>query len=207
MPTGISLPCHPRTGTTVESVRHVLSHTKVLDQCEQYLLSLNAARTPANDTASAAHFITTRNMTDSACIGSLHLAEVTGLAILAQDIDDDSNSSTRYVLLERERVGIPPGIGCKTTLAVSLNNSPGALFRALSCFAMRDINILKLETRPSARAGALHQTYRPWEYVNLIDVEGSQGEGRVARAIDSLNEFANTVRVLGSYPVFTPGRP
>jgi arogenate/prephenate dehydratase len=190
----------------VDAVRHVLSHSKVLDQCELYLNRLNAARTPANDTASAAHFIMTRNMTDSACIGSVRLAEVTGLAILERDIDDDPNSSTRYILLERDRVSIAPGIGCKTTLAVSLNNSPGALFRALACFAMRDINILKLETRPSARAGALHQTYRAWEYVNLVDVEGAQGEGRVARAIESLNEFANTVRVLGSYPVFTPGR-
>ncbi len=178
-------------GTTIESVRRVFSHPQALAQCELYLQTLPEVEIVATyDTAGSARLIKDGNLTDTAAIASLRAAEVFGLAVLQEGIQDYEDNITRFLLIGRD--GKPLGTPDKTTLAFALHNGPGALFKALSVFALRDIDLTKLESRP-ARG-------RPWEYVFYAELSAGREELRCGRAIVHLAEFARWVKTLGSYP-------
>ena len=178
-------------GTTIKSVRRVFSHPQALAQCELYLQTLPEVEIVATyDTAGSARLIKDGNLTDTAAIASLRAAEVFGLAVLQEGIQDYEDNITRFLLIGRD--GKPLGTPDKTTLAFALHNGPGALFKALSVFALRDIDLTKLESRP-ARG-------RPWEYVFYADLSAGREELRCGRAIVHLAEFARWVKTLGSYP-------
>ena len=178
-------------GTTIQSVRRVFSHPQALAQCEMYLHTLPGIEIVATyDTAGSARMIKEGNLTDTAAIASLRAAEVFGLAVLQAGIQDYEDNITRFLLIGRD--GKPLGTPDKTTLAFALHNAPGALFKALSVFALRDIDLTKLESRP-ARG-------RPWEYVFYADLSAGRDELRCGRAIVHLAEFARWVKTLGSYP-------
>jgi prephenate dehydratase len=182
-------------GTTIQSVRRVFSHPQALAQCEMYLHTLPGIEIVATyDTAGSARMIKEGNLTDTAAIASLRAAEVFGLAVLQAGIQDYEDNITRFLLIGRD--GKPLGTPDKTTLAFALHNAPGALFKALSVFALRDIDMTKLESRP-ARG-------RPWEYVFYADLSAGRDELRCGRAIVHLAEFARWVKTLGSYPHAKP---
>ena len=178
-------------GTTIQAVRRVFSHPQALAQCELYLHTLPGIEIVATyDTAGSARMIKDGNLTDTAAIASLRAAEVFGLSVLQAGIQDYEDNITRFLLVGRD--GKPLGTPDKTTLAFALHNGPGALFKALSVFALRDIDLTKLESRP-ARG-------RPWEYVFYADLSAGREELRCGRAIVHLAEFARWVKTLGSYP-------
>ena len=178
-------------GTTIQAVRRVFSHPQALAQCELYLHTLPGIEIVATyDTAGSARMIKDGNLTDTAAIASLRAAEVFGLSVLQSGIQDYEDNITRFLLIGRD--GKPLGTPDKTTLAFALHNGPGALFKALSVFALRDIDLTKLESRP-ARG-------RPWEYVFYADLSAGREELRCGRAIVHLAEFARWVKTLGSYP-------
>jgi len=182
-------------GTTIEAVRRVFSHPQALAQCEMYLHTLPGIEIVATyDTAGSARMIKEGNLADTAAIASLRAAEVFELAVLQAGIQDYEDNITRFLLIGRD--GKPLGTPDKTTLAFALHNGPGALFKALSVFALRDIDMTKLESRP-ARG-------RPWEYVFYADLSAGRDELRCGRAIVHLAEFARWVKTLGSYPHATP---
>src|SRR5439155_7885400 len=124
-------------------------------------------------------------------------AEIYGAEILAGDIEDHRENFTRFLLLTPSGSVLSPQSSAlrKTTILFRTPNTPGALFRALAAFALRDINLSKLESRPIEG--------RPWEYSFYVDLAGDAAEPNVARAIDHLREMCETVRVLGSYPAAT----
>lgn len=192
------------SGTKLEDVKVVFSHPHVLDQCDRYLRKLNVTKMATTDTAGACQLIKGQGQSANAAIASRLAAEVAGLTILQEGIEDDPNSSTRYIVISKTLVTPPSHIKAKTSFAVSLKNQPGALFRALASFALRDINISKIESRPSSRAGPMHSSARHWEYMYAIDVEANSSSELMKNAIANLNEFANSVQILGSYPVFQP---
>jgi arogenate/prephenate dehydratase len=178
-------------GTTLEGVKRVFSHPQGLAQCEMFLHTLPGVEIVATyDTAGSARMIRDGNLTDTAAIASLRAAEVFGLHVLKEGIQDYPDNVTRFLIIARD--GKALGSPDKTTLAFALHNGPGALFKALSVFALRDIDMTKLESRP-ARG-------RPWEYVFYADLAAGRDELRCARAIVHLAEFARWVKTLGSYP-------
>ncbi len=182
-------------GTTIQAVRRVFSHPQALAQCELYLHTLPGIEIVATyDTAGSARLIKEGNLTDTAAIASLRAAEVFGLSVLQAGIQDYEDNITRFLLIGRD--GKPLATPDKTTLAFALHNGPGALFKALSVFALRDIDLTKLESRP-ARG-------RPWEYVFYADLSAGREELRCGRAIVHLAEFARWVKTLGSYPHARP---
>ena len=184
-------------GTTLEGVKRVFSHPQGLAQCEMFLHTLPGIEIVATyDTAGSARMIRDGNLTDTAAIASLRAAEVFGLHVLKEGIQDYPDNVTRFLIIGRD--GKALGQPDKTTLAFALHNGPGALFKALSVFALRDIDMTKLESRP-ARG-------RPWEYVFYADLAAGRDELRCARAIVHLAEFARWVKTLGSYPQ-APGKP
>ena len=178
-------------GTTLEGVKRVFSHPQGLAQCEMFLHTLPGVEIVATyDTAGSARMIREGNLTDTAAIASLRAAEVFGLDVLKEGIQDYPDNVTRFLLIARDAKAL--GTADKTTLAFALHNGPGALFKALSVFALRDIDMTKLESRP-ARG-------RPWEYVFYADLAAGREELRCTRAIVHLAEFARWVKTLGSYP-------
>ncbi len=147
-------------GTPLESVRRVFSHPQALAQCELFLHRMPGVEVVATyDTAGSARMIRDGQLTDTAAIASARAAELFGLAILQAGIQDYEDNITRFLLIARD--GRPLDTPDKTTLAFALHNGPGALFKALSVFALREIDLTKLESRP-ARG-------RPWEYVFYAD--------------------------------------
>lgn len=178
-------------GTAVDRVQRIYSHPQALAQCERFLREFGAVQvTSTYDTAGSAKLIKEQGLDDAAAIASERAALVFGLEVLRSDIQDYSDNITRFLVISR--TADPEASADKTTLVFSLANEPGALFKALSVFALRDIDLTKIESRPIRG--------RPWEYLFYVDVPVSRQDLRCARALVHLAEFARTLRTLGSYP-------
>jgi prephenate dehydratase len=141
------------------------------------------------DTAGSARMIQEGDLRDTAAIASRRAAALFGLEVLKDGVQDFDSNITRFIVIAREP--LPLAQPDKTSLVFALPNAPGSLFKALSVFALRDIDLAKLESRPLRG--------RPWEYLFYVDLNASREEPRSARAIEHLEEFATFVRVLGSY--------
>ncbi|XP_040992471.1 arogenate dehydratase 2 isoform X3 [Juglans microcarpa x Juglans regia] len=135
-------------GVEVEDLKRVLSHPQALSQCEDTLSRLGLVKEAVDDTAGAAKHIASYKLKDAGAVASTTAAMIYGLNILAQDIQDDSDNVTRFLMLAREP--IIPGIDrpFKTSIVFSLEEGPGVLFKALAVFALRQINLTKIESRP-----------------------------------------------------------
>lgn len=133
--------------------------------------------------------------TDRAAIASRVAASIYGGHILRRSIEDDRHNFTRFFLLYCDKRAPIPSRKArhwKTSLVFTTRNTPGALFRALSAFALRDISLAKIESRPLRG--------KPWEYLFYVDFLGREDEPRVQNALRHLTELADFLRVLGSYP-------
>jgi arogenate/prephenate dehydratase len=177
-------------GTPIERVQRIYSHPQALAQCERFLRELPARVHATYDTAGSAKLIREQELADAAAIASERAAQVFGLEILRSDIQDYSDNITRFLLVSR--ITEPDAPADKTTVVFSLANEPGALFKALSVFALRDIDLTKVESRPIRG--------RPWEYLFYVDIPINRQDLRCARALVHLAEFARSMRTLGSYP-------
>jgi prephenate dehydratase len=196
-------------GVQLKAVRKVLSHPVALDQCRDFFRHHpRIEAVPFYDTAGSVKHVVAERLPDAAGIASRHAAREYSGKILQAGIEDDKRNFTRFFLI-RKSVGkaattrgkgiapsapgyqrlIPRGAN-KTSIAYKLKNQPGALFKSLSVFALRDISLSKIESRPLRG--------RPWEYVFYVDF--LRGDGEPARnALRHLGEVAEFVKVLGIY--------
>lgn len=180
-------------GVRIEEIRRVYSHPQALAQCEGSLAGLEGVEViAAADTAGSVRLIAEQGWRDAAAIASEGAAGTYGMAVLARHFEDESTNYTRFVALAREANEDCDDADCKTSLAFAGKNEPGLLFRCLSAFALRDIDLSKIESRPIRGV--------PWQYVFYLDFAGSLAEERCRRAIDHLNEMSTFMRVFGSYP-------
>lgn len=179
-------------GIRLEDVRRVLSHPVALAQCQRFLAGHPDIEAVATyDTAGGVKIVMESGRDDEAAIAGAPAAELYGAAILAENVEDHAENYTRFLLVARHGA-VPVREGPrKTTFLFRTPNTPGALFRALACFALRDINMTKLESRPIEG--------RPWEYQFYADIGGDADDRNVANALDHLREMCETVVVLGSY--------
>jgi prephenate dehydratase len=177
-------------GTTREALRRIYSHPQALAQCEKFLRAVpNVEIVATYDTAGSAKMIRDNALQDTAAIASARAGQIFGLEVLASSIQDFELNLTRFVVVARQAETVPDAD--KTTILFALPNEPGALFKALSVFALRDIDLTKLESRPIRG--------RPWEYMFYADLSVGRQEIRCARALVHLGEFGKWVRTLGSY--------
>ncbi|HLX11718.1 MAG TPA: prephenate dehydratase [Bacteroidota bacterium] len=177
-------------GVTLKNVRYIYSHPQAIGQCDRFLGSVPRVESVAMyDTAGAAKFIKNERRLDAAAIASARAAKIYGLNILRRGIENDHTNFTRFLVLSRKHSS--PKKRAKTSIVFSMNDIPGALFKALSVFAMRDINLHKIESRPLVG--------KPWEYLFYVDFEGSLDSERAKNSLRHLEEITAYLRVLGSY--------
>lgn len=177
-------------GVRMEAVRRVLSHPVALEQCRRFLGRRRWETVIAHDTAGAARRIREEGGRDMAAIAGREAARHYRMSVLAAGIEDNPANYTRFFALARS--GRPLGRADKTSIVFALADRAGALFKSLSVFALRDINLTKIESRP------IHGS--PWEYYFYIDFHGSMANGVCRAAISHLREIASFLKVLGSYP-------
>lgn len=177
-------------GVSLASIKVIFSHPQALGQCRNFLEKLGCELVSTYDTAGSVKMIKERGMLDAAAIASERAAEIYGMNILARDIADNPNNYTRFFILSK--FDAPPTGNDKTSIIFSTKHVPGALYRALGEFALRGINLTKIESRPTRQ--------RPWEYNFYLDFEGHRAEPRCAEALEGLRANTLFVKILGSYP-------
>jgi prephenate dehydratase len=191
-------------GVRMNALRRVLSHPVALDQCRDFFRSHpKIEAVPFYDTAGSVKHVIASELSDAAGIAGRKAASEYSGTILQSGIEDDKSNFTRFFLIRKLDVGagkkkgsvgyhrlIPKGAN-KTSIVFQVKNTPGALFKSLSVFALRDISLSKIESRPMRG--------RPWEYVFYVDF--LRGDDEAARnALRHLEEVAEFAKVLGIYP-------
>jgi prephenate dehydratase len=177
-------------GVRLKDIRQALSHPVALDQCRNFFRRHRGISAVAfYDTAGSVKHILSQGLRDTAAIASSQAAKEYGGKVLMSGLEDNKQNFTRFFLINKKK-GISPKAD-KTSVVFSLKNVSGALFKALSVFALRDLDLSKIESRPVRG--------KPWEYRFYVDV--LRGDDPAMRlALKHLEEIAGFVKVLGVYP-------
>ncbi len=173
-----------------------LSHVQALGQCRHYLRARGIRPLSYADTAGAAALVAETREPGAAAIAPRLAAELYGLHLHAENIEDSDDNMTRFVVLARDPVTPPSGALVMTSLLFEVKNVPAALYKAMGGFATNGVNMTKLE---SYQRGA---TFAATEF--FADIEGMPGDPAVDRALDELAYHSKWVRLLGSYPQARP---
>jgi prephenate dehydratase len=176
-------------GVDKAEIKKVISHPQALGQCTAYLRGLGVKTESVYDTAGSVKMLKESGVRDTAAVASRRAAEIYEMQIVEEGIEDNPENYTRFLAISKTS-GKPNG-EAKTSIVFTLKNQPGALFKALSVFALRDIDLTKIESRPLQG--------KPWEYLFYIDFIGAVHEETARKALDHLGEYALMLRVLGSY--------
>ena len=180
-------------GIQLRQIKRIYSHPAALEQCTRLLRRLKRVEKHSYyDTAGSVKFIRDHELKEAAAIASEEAARIYGMAILKRGIEDDPENYTRFLALAR-RKRFSRG-GEKTSIVFGLRNEPGILFKALSVFALRNIDLTKIESRPIRGT--------PWEYLFYLDLQIDVRSKECVHALRHLRELAPYLKVLGSYPVF-----
>ncbi|MFQ6122413.1 MAG: prephenate dehydratase [Dehalococcoidales bacterium] len=177
-------------GAGLDTIKKVYSHPQALAQCRNFLKHLDCELIPTYDTAGSVKMIKKSRLPDSAAIASARAAEIYGMKIIRQEIEDNPNNFTRFFILSKE--DSPPLGNDKTSIVFSTKDRPGALYESLREFAIRNINLTKLESRPTRQ--------KPWQYNFYLDFEGHREDKLAREALESLERTSIFVKILGSYP-------
>ncbi len=177
-------------GTSLEAVKVVYSHPQALAQCRNFLERFGRELIPTYDTAGSAKMLKEKGLKDAAAVASERAAELYGMKILARDIADNPENYTRFFVLSGN--DSPMTGKDKTSIIFSAAHSPGSLYHALGEFAKRNINLARIESRPTRQ--------KPWEYNFYLDFEGHRSEERCVDALKALEKYAAFIKILGSYP-------
>jgi len=179
-------------GTTINMIKNVYSHPQALAQCSTFINRYKLNPIAVYDTAGAAKLLKEKNDRYAAAIASKRAADIYGLNILMEGIENNINNYTRFLIIGTEDIKKPTGSD-KTSIIFGVRHVPGALYRALEPFAKRGINLTRIESRPSKR--------KPWEYLFYVDFEGHRLDVKVASALQELQQVTSIIKILGSYPI------
>jgi prephenate dehydratase len=181
------------SGVSLRQVKQIYSHPSALEQCSRLLRRLKTIeKVSFYDTAGSVKFIRDRGLQTAAAIASENAARIYGMKILRRGVEDEPENYTRFLALARH--GKFPRGGSKTSIVFGLKNEAGVLFKALSVFALRDIDLTKIESRPIRGT--------PWEYLFYLDLQSDARSRECLHAFRHLREMAPYFKILGSYPAF-----
>ena len=190
----------------LSDLKHVYSHPQALSQCAKHLEDIGTVEPmPYFDTAGSAQYIAKTGDPTLGAIASRQAAKTYGLKIIEGSIEDNDSNFTRFLLIESiksskakdkpkaiAKLLRPMNAKYKTSIVFALKNIPGCLHKCLSVFAIRDIDLYKIESRPIPGS--------PWKYLFYLDFKGSIAEEANAKALAHLKEITEYCRLLGSYP-------
>lgn len=181
-------------GTEIEELRMVISHPQALAQCEGFLETLPWVQPKAEfDTAGSAAKVKESNDRTLAAIASESAARLFGLEVLRKSIQDRRGNATRFVEVSLEAAPCPADARCKTSLVLHLDHSAGALGEVLSEFGRRNIQLIKIESRPRQDDA--------WQYRFYLDVEAHADSASMVAALEKIRPLTSDLRLLGTYPV------
>lgn len=182
-------------GTSLDDIIVICSHQQALAQCRHYINSINKEVHSMPSTANAARYVT--EISSAAVIGSRILSEKYGLEILEQNIQDYDNNVTRFVAVSKRTSEEITGRD-KTSVIISLKgDKPGGLYEILQVFAENDINLTKIESRPSKEGIG--------KYLFFIDMQGHKNEPHINKTLTIIESKVNMLKILGSYASTTVG--
>ncbi len=180
-------------GTKLEEVKSATSHQMLLGQCREFLTEHGIKRITGADTAGSAMLISQQEDRSRAALASELAGEVYGLEVLARHIEDQSNNTTRFLIMSREADHSRRGDqGMITTLIFQVRNIPAALYKAMGGFATNGVNMTKLESYMVGGSFTATQFY--------ADIEGHPDDANVRLALDELKYFSSQMQILGVYP-------
>jgi len=200
-------------GTKLEEINRVMSHPQALAQCDGYLRKLGVVKEAVDDTAGAAQIVAREQLQGVGALCSRRAAELYGLDVLEEGVQDVKDNITRFIVLSRDPLVTHEADvrKFKTSVVFSLGEGPGQLFKALSVFALRDIDMTKIESRP-LRSNPLvvskgddsgQLSGQRFNYLFYVDFVGTLADVRCQNALRHLQELAPFMRVLGTYPMDT----
>lgn len=180
-------------GTQISDIKKARSHIMGLGQCRRFLRQNRIEPVTASDTAGAAREVAEKGDPSIAAIAPRLAAEVYGLDILAEDIEDAAHNTTRFIIMAREGLDIQAGDGpAKTAFFFEVRNIPAALYKVMGGFATNGINMTKLESYMVGGAFTATQFY--------AEIEGHPDERPVQLALEELGFFSQSLKILGVYP-------
>ncbi|MGI0019481.1 MAG: prephenate dehydratase [Nitrososphaera sp.] len=178
-------------GVKMGDVKVAYSHPQALGQCRAYLQKKKMQAMPAYDTAGSVKMVKEQKLRDAAAIASRRAAELYGMEILDEGIEDRKNNYTRFLVMSPAKK-LPKSDGSyKTSIIFSVKHVPGALFGILGEFAIGRLNLTKIESRPTKET--------PWEYNFYVDFEGHAADAAAKKALAAIRGRTSYLKVLGSY--------
>jgi len=185
-------------GTKLEEITHAMSHTMLLGQCRGFLVEHGIHRVTGADTAGSARQVAEERKPQIGALASELAGEIYGLDVLARDIEDEGNNTTRFLIMSREPDWSRRGDdGMMSTFVFQVRNIPAALYKAMGGFATNGVNMTKLESYMLGGTFSATQFYS--------DIEGHPDDPAVKRALEELDYFTSEITMLGVYPA-DPGR-
>jgi prephenate dehydratase len=179
-------------GARIEDLRSVRSHIHALSQCHKIIRELNLKAIVSGDTAGSAREVAEAGDPTQASLAPAAAAQIYGLKVLADDVEDEPNNATRFIVLARQELVLPPAPQIVTSFVFRVRNLPAALYKALGGFATNSVNMTKLESYMVGGAFTATLFY--------AEVEGHPDEPALARALEELAFFSQELLVLGVFP-------
>jgi len=174
----------------LDSIDTVYSHPQALGQCRKFIQKQKMKTVPAYDTAGSVKIIKEINKENVACIASKSAAEISGMNIIAEDIADNPNNYTRFLILSNDTT--KESGKDKTSIIFSIKHEPGSLYRIIEKFQKNNVNLTKIESRPKKTT--------VWEYNFYVDFEGHSENSKISQMLDEIKQETNFFKNLGSYP-------
>ena len=183
---------HCLIGTgSIEGIDTVYSHPQALGQCRKFIQENSLKTIPSYDTAGSVKIIKGLNKNSIACIASRNAAEIFGVPVIQEGIEDTANNYTRFLVFSKEKNDRTEN--SKTSIIFSVKHEAGALYQIINEFYQHKINLTKIESRPNKSTA--------WEYNFYVDFEGHQDDSSIKDMLEKLRNHSTFLKILGSYPI------
>ena len=182
---------HCLIGTgNIDEIDTVYSHPQALGQCRKFIEKYNMKTIPAYDTAGSVKMVKELNKGNYACIASKDAAEIYEMPIILDNIANNLNNYTRFLILSKENNSETGND--KTSIIFSIKHEPGSLYRIIENFNKNKVNLTKIESRPTKS--------NTWEYNFYVDFEGHQNNSKISEMLEKIKQDTLFMKILGSYP-------
>lgn len=172
-----------------DEISVIYSHPQALAQCRKYIQNRHLESVPMYDTAGSVKFIKETQNASAAAIASKHAAQIYDMKVVEEDIEDNSNNFTRFLIISKRYDSNTDDN--KISVIFSISHTPGSLYSILQEFALRNINLTKIESRPTKNI--------PWEYYFFVDLEGNINDDKVSASLSAVKTATIFFKLLGSY--------